>query len=67
MHIRSLAIGAIGALPSVLAGISYKLVKYRDPEIGLFENDRAALAYLQKRPTRRSPSGDFGPDISDAL
>ena len=54
-------------LAGVLAGISHRSVKHHDPDIGLFENDRAALAYLQKRPTGRPPSGDFGPDISDAL
>jgi hypothetical protein len=56
MRIRSLAIVAASALASVLAGISHK---YRDPDIGLFENDRAALAYLQMRPTQRPSSADF--------
>jgi hypothetical protein len=59
MRIRSLAIVATSALASVLAGISHRPMKYRDPDIGLFENDRAALAYLQMRPTQRPSSADF--------
>jgi hypothetical protein len=52
-------------LAGVLAGISQRSVKHRDHDICLFENDRAALAYLQMRPKRRPGSGDFGPDIGD--
>jgi hypothetical protein len=63
MRIRSLAIVATSALAGVLAGISHRSLKYHDRYIGLFENDRAALAYLQMRPTRRPPSADFGSDI----
>jgi len=59
MGIRSLAIVATGALAGVLAGISHWSVKSSDPDIGLFQNDRAALAYLQT-------SRDFGPDTSGA-
>ena len=47
------------------AGISHKSVKHPDPDIRLFENDRAAQAYLQMRPTRSPPSADFGIDTSN--
>jgi hypothetical protein len=46
------------------AGIGHKSVKHPDPDIRLFENDRAAQAYLQMRPTRNPPSADFGIDTS---
>jgi hypothetical protein len=52
-------------LAGILAGITHGSVKNHDPDICLFENDRAALAYLQMRPTRRPPSADFGLDIRD--
>ena len=52
-------------LTGVLAGISNSSVKHHDPDICLFENDPAALAYLQMRPKRRPPSADFGLDIGD--
>jgi len=52
-------------LVGVLAGISHKSAKCQDPEIFLFEDDPAALAYLQMRPKRRPPSGDFGLDAGD--
>ena len=52
-------------LAGVLAGISPRSVKYHDPDICLFEDDPAALAYLQMRPKRRPSSADFGPDIRD--
>lgn len=52
-------------LAGVLASMSYRSVKHRDPEICLFENDPAALAYLRMRPTRRPPSADFGLDVGD--
>jgi hypothetical protein len=52
-------------LAGVLAGMSHKSAKYQDPEIFLFEDDPAALAYLQMRPKRRPSSADFGPDIRD--
>jgi hypothetical protein len=52
-------------LAGVLAGISHRSVKHHDPDVCLFENDPAALAYLQMRPTRRPPSADFGLDIGD--
>lgn len=45
----------------LVAGISHGTVKDHDPEI-LFENDPAALAYLQMRPKRRPASADFGLD-----
>jgi len=63
MRIRSPA----GAVASILAAIGHRSANYPDSDIGLFENDRAAVAYLQMRPTRRPPSGDFEPDISEAL
>jgi hypothetical protein len=47
---------------STLARISHRSGKHHDPDTCLFEN-RAALAYLQMRPTRRPPSADFGLDI----
>jgi hypothetical protein len=53
-------------LAAVLAGISHRSVNHHDPDICLFKNDSAALAYLQMRPKRRPPSGDFGLDIGDA-
>jgi hypothetical protein len=53
------------ALAGVLAGVSHRSVKCHDPDICLFEDDPAALAYLQMRPKRRPPSGDFGLDIGD--
>jgi hypothetical protein len=52
-------------LAGVLAGISHKSAKYHDPDICLFEDDPAALAYLQMRPKRRPPSADFGADTRD--
>jgi hypothetical protein len=56
-------------ISSVLAGaldrINHGSVKYHDPAICLFKNDSAALAYLQMRPKRRPPSGDFGLEIGD--
>jgi hypothetical protein len=52
-------------LAGVLSRISHRTVKYHDPEICLFEDDPAALAYLQIRPTRRRPSADLGLDIGD--
>ncbi len=54
-------------LADVLAAISDRSVKhhYHDPEICLFEDDPAALAYLRMRPTRRPPSADFGVDVGD--
>ena len=36
-------------LAGALVGISHRSVKHHDPDIRLFENDRAALAYLQTR------------------
>ena len=54
-------------ISSALAGasgrINHRSVKYHAPDICLFEDDPAALAYLQMRPKRRPPSGDFGLDI----
>ena len=52
------------ALAGTLARISHGSVKHHDPDIRLFENDRAAQAYLQMRPTRRPPSVDFGLDVT---
>jgi hypothetical protein len=49
------------------AGITHKSVKHPDPDIRLFENDRAAQAYLQMRPTRSPPSADFGIDTRACL
>ena len=46
-------------LAGVLAGISNRSAKHHDPDICLFENDPAALAYLQM------PSADFELDIGD--
>jgi hypothetical protein len=37
-------------LTGVLARIAHGSVNHHDPDIRLFENDRAALAYLQIRP-----------------
>ena len=54
----------LSTLAGALAGISHRSVKHHDPDIRLFENDRAALAYLQTRPTRRPPSADFGLDVT---
>ncbi len=51
-------------LVGALSGISHRWVKHHDPDICLFENDRAAQAYLQMRPTRSPPSADFGLDIT---
>jgi hypothetical protein len=65
MRIRSLAIDATAVLAGVLAGSGSRSANHRDPDIGIFENDRAALAYLQMRPTRRPTSGDFGIDTKD--
>jgi hypothetical protein len=53
----------LSTLAGALAGISHRSVKHHDPDICLFENDRAAQAYLQMRPTRGPPSADFGLDI----
>ena len=53
------------ALAGALGRINHRSVKYHDPDICLFEDDPAALAYLQMRPKRRPPSADFGPDIRD--
>jgi hypothetical protein len=53
-------------LAGLLAEISHRSVRHPYPEICLFEDDPAALAYLQMRPKRRPPSADFGPDIRDA-
>jgi hypothetical protein len=51
---------------SALAGrAGNKSVKHPDPDIRLFENDRAAQAYLQMRPTRSPPSADFGIDTNN--
>ncbi len=47
-------------LAGALAGISHRSVKHQDPDICLLKNDPAALAYLQRRPTRGRPSADFG-------
>ena len=52
-------------LAGVLGGIGHRSLKHPDTDICLFENDPAALAYLQMRPKRRPPSGDFGLDIGD--
>jgi hypothetical protein len=52
-------------LAGALAGIGHRSVTQRDPEICLFEDDPAALAYLQMRPKRRPSSADFGQDIRD--
>jgi hypothetical protein len=52
----------LGTLAGALSGISNRSVKHHDPEIRLFE--RAALAYLQTRPTRRPPCADFGLDVT---
>ncbi len=51
-------------LADALAGIGHRPVKHHDPDIHLFENDRAAQAYLQMRPARSPPSADFGLDIT---
>ena len=53
------------ALAGVLGGTGHRLVKSHDPDIRLFANDPAALAYLRMRPTRTQPSADFGLDLSD--
>jgi hypothetical protein len=54
-------------LAGVLAAISHKSARhhYHDPEICLFEDNPAALAYLRMRPKRRPPSADFGLDVGD--
>ena len=54
-------------LAGVLAAISHSVVKhdYHDPEICLFEDNPAALAYLQMRPKRRPSSADFGLNDAD--
>jgi hypothetical protein len=51
-------------LASVLVGIN-RSTKHHDPDICLLKNDRAALAYLQMRPTRGRPSADFGLSTGD--
>jgi hypothetical protein len=52
----------LGTFAGALVGISHRSVKRRDPDIRVFE--RAALAYLQTRPTRRPPCADFGLDVT---
>ncbi len=52
-------------LAGAVAGISHRSVKHHHPDIRLFKNDPAALAYLQMRPTRGRPSADFGLPTAD--
>ena len=52
-------------LEGALAWAGHASVKYREPDIGVFVNDPAALAYLRTKPTRRRPSADFGLDLRD--
>jgi hypothetical protein len=53
------------ALEGSMARPDHASVKYREPDIGIFANDPAALAYLRTKPTRRRPSADFGLDLRD--
>lgn len=53
------------ALVGVLAGTSHSAVRSHDPDIRMFSNDPAALAYLRMRHTRTRPSADFGLDLRD--